>query len=698
MTIATESCAVRHIGNGTAVVFPFTFLVPTAADLTVYTYVPATGVLTPLDASEYDVTGIDDPDGGTVEYPYDEGGNPVAPLTSSTWLIIERNTDYTQDTELTNQGGFLPAVLNDALDRMVLLIQQNRRDIDRAFLVPQGETGGLFSVLSGNAGLFPVVNDNEDGFDFTAGVAGPAGEDGIQGEDGEPGDQIFAQISAPSVVDVPEGSIWIDTDSTDIDLYVLTGGAWVDTGANLKGASGAGTGDMLAATYDPGAVASNVYDVDFHIDGAINHVFTAADDTKLAGIETGATADQTGAEIKTAYEGEADTNAFTDAEKTKLAGVETGATADQTGAEIKIAYEAEADTNAFTDAEKTKLAGVETGATADQTAAEILTALLTVDGAGSGLDADLLDGSSAAAFATAAQGALADSALQADDIGVSVQGWDADLDALAAAGNSGILAATTASFLTADETKLDGVEALADVTDAGNVGAAIHGSTAKATPVDADTMPLIDSAAANVLKKVTWSNIKITLKALFDTLYAAAVHSHVQADVTGLTIASSPEFTAVNVGHATDTTLSRVSAGVLAVEGTNLLKASDIGSTVQGFDVDTLKGDIENQAITGGGTITSKSLGTQTTGTLTLDLGDRGLQHYINGGAHTLAPGAITGASLIDITNNASAGAIVTSGWTTVVGSGFTTTNGHKFRCHASVGNGGSLLIVQALQ
>lgn len=48
-----------------------------------------------------------------------------------------------------------------------------------------------------------------------------------------------------------------------------------------------------------------------------------------------------GSVIKTAYEGEADTNAFTDTEKTKLTGVEDGATADQTGAEIKAAYEAE---------------------------------------------------------------------------------------------------------------------------------------------------------------------------------------------------------------------------------------------------------------------------------------------------------------------------------------------------------------------
>ena len=71
--------------------------------------------------------------------------------------------------------------------------------------------------------------------------------------------------------------------------------------------------------------------------------------------------------------------------------------------------------NNYTTTEKNKLAGVEAGATADQTAAEILTAIKTVDGAGSGLDADLLDGQHASAFATAAQGALADTAVQPND-------------------------------------------------------------------------------------------------------------------------------------------------------------------------------------------------------------------------------------------------------------------------------------------
>jgi hypothetical protein len=80
------------------------------------------------------------------------------------------------------------------------------------------------------------------------------------------------------------------------------------------------------------------------------------------------------------------------ADGTKLDGIESGATADQTAAEIRTLVESATDSNVFTDADHTKLNGIETGATADQTASEILTAIKTVDGSGSGLDADLWDG------------------------------------------------------------------------------------------------------------------------------------------------------------------------------------------------------------------------------------------------------------------------------------------------------------------
>ena len=61
------------------------------------------------------------------------------------------------------------------------------------------------------------------------------------------------------------------------------------------------------------------------VSGTVDGRDVAADGSKLDGIEAGATADQTGAQIKSAYEGESNTNAYTDAEKSKLAGITASA-------------------------------------------------------------------------------------------------------------------------------------------------------------------------------------------------------------------------------------------------------------------------------------------------------------------------------------------------------------------------------------
>ena len=112
---------------------------------------------------------------------------------------------------------------------------------------------------------------------------------------------------------------------------------------------------------------------------------SAANFTKLAGIESGATADQTNAEIRAAVEAASDSNVFTDADHTKLNNIEANATADQTNAEIRAAVEAASDSNVFTDADHTKLNNIEANATADQTVTEIKSLI-----AGSPLDASHL--------------------------------------------------------------------------------------------------------------------------------------------------------------------------------------------------------------------------------------------------------------------------------------------------------------------
>lgn len=50
----------------------------------------------------------------------------------------------------------------------------------------------------------------------------------------------------------------------------------------------------------------------------------------------------------------------------------------------------------------------------------------------------------------------------------------------------------------------------------------VHAAAGKTTPVDADELGIVDSAASWALKKLTWANLKATLKTYFDGLYAPA--------------------------------------------------------------------------------------------------------------------------------------------------------------------------------
>ena len=94
-----------------------------------------------------------------------------------------------------------------------------------------------------------------------------------------------------------------------------------------------------------------------------------------------------------------------------------------------------------------------------------------------GTDVAIADGGTGSSTAIAARAALGST------IGSDVQAWSAVLDA------------TTASFLTADETKLDGIEALADVTDVTNVTAA---GALMDSEVDADIKTLVLPASTTI--------------------------------------------------------------------------------------------------------------------------------------------------------------------------------------------------------
>ena len=225
--------------------------------------------------------------------------------------------------------------------------------------------------------------------------------------------------------------------------------------------------------------------LDFVVATQSDNNFTTALLNKLNAIEASATADQTAAEIRTLVDSASDSNVFTDDDHSKLDGIEASATADQTNAEIRTAVEAATDSNVFTDADHTKLNAIEASAdVTDTTNVTAAGALMDSEVSNLSFVKGLTKGIGNGNVLTANDAVADNDFLRID--GTEVEGRSAaevrsDLNV-----EDGATADQTASeiktlvgnasdsnvFTDADHSKLDGIEASADVTDATNVTAA----------------------------------------------------------------------------------------------------------------------------------------------------------------------------------------------------------------------------------
>ena len=88
--------------------------------------------------------------GGTVTIP---GGtvNVPAIVPSGTRVTISSAVPFLQPTDLSNQGGFYPDVINDALDRATILIQQLQNLTSRLMIAPT--TDGAGNLIIPNSAL-----------------------------------------------------------------------------------------------------------------------------------------------------------------------------------------------------------------------------------------------------------------------------------------------------------------------------------------------------------------------------------------------------------------------------------------------------------------------------------------------------------------------------------------------------------------
>ena len=133
MTISsTVRIAGPFIGTSTATVFPFAFKVFTATNLQVVRVDTSTGLESPLFlTTDY-----------TVSLNADQDSNPggsltlLAVLATGFNMIITSDIANLQPTDLTNQGGFYPEVITDALDRATIQIQQMADELTRSIKIP----------------------------------------------------------------------------------------------------------------------------------------------------------------------------------------------------------------------------------------------------------------------------------------------------------------------------------------------------------------------------------------------------------------------------------------------------------------------------------------------------------------------------------------------------------------------------------
>ena len=129
------------LGTGANTEFDFGFKV-FAADEVVVVVTDTDGNETTLDAADYTValnTNQDVAPGGVVTLD--------TALTLDYILVITSAIPTTQKVKITNLGGFFPSVLNNALDKVVALIQQTRGPLSRALKIPISDGTDLITEL-----------------------------------------------------------------------------------------------------------------------------------------------------------------------------------------------------------------------------------------------------------------------------------------------------------------------------------------------------------------------------------------------------------------------------------------------------------------------------------------------------------------------------------------------------------------------
>jgi len=294
---------------------------------------------------------------------------------------------------------------------------------------------------------------------------------------------------------------------------------------------------------------------------------------------------------------------------TKLDGIESGATADQTDAEIKTAYENNSNTNAYTDAEKSKLAGIESGAD--------VTDSTNVDSAGAVMNTDTTTASMQ--FVVDEDDMTSDSATKVptqQSVKAYVDSQVASKDALSElSGTSDDITegSTNLFFTSAEQTKLSGIETNADVTDATNVDAAGAVMNTDTTTASMSFVVDEDDMTSNSATKVpTQQSVKAYVDSQVESKDALSELSGTLDDITDGS-------TYVKISATEQTKLAGIEAGADVTDTANVTSAGALMDSEVTNLAQVKAFDSSDYATSAQGALADSALQSETTTTLALN-------------------------------------------------------------------------------
>lgn len=139
MSIASSYLPIREVGSGSQSSFDFTFKIFSESDLVVNKVIRTTDVAI-LQVLNVDYTVVINSvtEGGTVIY--------TVPPTALEDSLIERAVPYTQDADIPTNNIFREVQIENALDKITMLIQQVKEIAGRAIAVPSTVTAGSMTL------------------------------------------------------------------------------------------------------------------------------------------------------------------------------------------------------------------------------------------------------------------------------------------------------------------------------------------------------------------------------------------------------------------------------------------------------------------------------------------------------------------------------------------------------------------------